>query len=365
MPSILFISYGHIRSPFLPGGGALRIHKLAQYLSENFDVTVVSGNFPGAEKVKEKYKSIFIGSSSSPYASLISFSLLIPKLIASEGRKYDIVIEDFAPFFSSFSPLFAKSVIQFQIYGGKEIIRRFPPPFGFIFYFNEFFYHRMFKYGVFVYESLVKRFRWDRSSGKEYSVIWSGVDEENFSYAPVDGEYILFMGRLSLYMKGLDIFLHAIDILSGDGLVLPPIVIVGDGPDTAKLKEMAQKLISRRKVNIKFTGWVDDARKKALLYSKCMFSVLPSRYEGFGLSILEAASFGKASVISDIPEFSWARHFCLTFKKGNALELALKMKKMIVDKDLRSELGLMARAFAKEKTWRKSAEKFAEFLLRI
>lgn len=342
------------------------MHKFAEFLEKKgHKVVYATGNFEGSENVKTKYENVFIGEKSqNPYTSLIQFSLKIPLFTFKNRKNFDVVVEDQSPFFASFSPLFHKnSIIQFQVFVGKESIRRFPPPANLVFMLNEMEYHKLFNYGVFLCEPLVKMFRWDKLQ-KKYSVIWSGVDEKNFSVKPEEENYILFSGRISEYMKGIDILLKAFSELKKEmGEKCPDLIIMGDGPDRKSVQSKIEKLGIKEKVKI--TGWIYDERKISEIYSKCLFCVLPSRYEGFGLSVLESASFGKTSVISDIVQFSWARHFTLTFRKNDHIDLAEKMKIIIKNRELRKELGTLARAFAKDKTWEKVSEEFERFLLSL
>ncbi|GBD03363.1 hypothetical protein HRbin19_00644 [bacterium HR19] len=365
---ILFISYGHPQSTFLPGGGALRIHKFSEFLtSRGNEVFFLSGNFPGAEKVRSVYRNIFLGNSSSPYSSLLSFSILLPHFVARNSKNFDVIVEDQSPFYMSFSPLFhKKSLIQFQVYVGKEALRRFPLPLNFAFMLNEKFYNKIYDCGVFMSEYLVKAFGWDRlvQNRKKYAVIWSGVDEENLNFSSAEeSNFILYTGRFSWYMKGIDILLSAVrklrTFLKEKNVYF---YFVGDGPDKPKIVEEIVKYDLPVKIS---DGWVSSPFLLRHIYSKCMFSVLPSRYEGFGLSVLESASFGKTSVVSDIPVFSWAKHFCLTFKRNSADDLAEKIKELILNKELRFSLGILGKNFARDKTWNRVSEEFYNFLLNL
>jgi len=116
---ILFISYGHLESKFLPGGGALRVHKFAEYLAKNgYDVFYLAGNFPGSENVKSNYKTIFLGRKDSPYISLLSFSFLLPYFISKNSNKFDLIVEDQSPFLLHFLPFFTKS----QLFSSKFML---------------------------------------------------------------------------------------------------------------------------------------------------------------------------------------------------------------------------------------------------
>lgn len=119
------------------------------------------------------------------------------------------------------------------------------------------------------------------------------VEEERKSYwqEEIKGRFFLFVGALRYY-KGLHFLLEALSQLDY------PCVIVGGGFQEEQLKEQAKRLNLK---NIIFLGALADVDKNALL-ALCYAFVFPShlRSEAFGLSLLEAAMFGKPMISCDI-----------------------------------------------------------------
>lgn len=105
------------------------------------------------------------------------------------------------------------------------------------------------------------------------------------------GDFFLFVGVMRYY-KGLHVLLEA---AKGADF---PVVIVGTGPLEAELRTRAR---SMGLTNVHFVGAVNEADKVALLHL-CSAMVLPShlRSESFGISLLEAAMFGKAMISCEI-----------------------------------------------------------------
>lgn len=105
------------------------------------------------------------------------------------------------------------------------------------------------------------------------------------------GRFFLFVGALRYY-KGLEYLLEAARTARF------PIVILGHGPMEAPLKAHAAKL---GLTNVHFLGRLPDDDKTALLML-CYAMVFPShlRSEAFGVSLLEAAMFGKPLVSCEI-----------------------------------------------------------------
>ncbi|TIX90763.1 glycosyltransferase family 4 protein [Rhizobium sp. P44RR-XXIV] len=101
----------------------------------------------------------------------------------------------------------------------------------------------------------------------------------------------LFVGVLRYY-KGLHFLIEAAKNVDAD------ILIVGKGPMEDKLRVQAA---SARVSNVHFLGAVSDVDKTALL-ELCTAFVFPShlRSEAYGLSLVEAAMFGKPMISCEI-----------------------------------------------------------------
>lgn len=107
----------------------------------------------------------------------------------------------------------------------------------------------------------------------------------------IGSRFFLFVGVLRYY-KGLS---NLLDALQGTDF---PLIIVGSGPEEQALKAQAERLQLR---NVTFLGRLDDEDKTCLL-QLCEALVFPShlRSEAFGVSLLEAAMYGKPMISCEI-----------------------------------------------------------------
>ncbi|MFZ6730863.1 glycosyltransferase family 4 protein [Undibacterium sp. Ji42W] len=105
------------------------------------------------------------------------------------------------------------------------------------------------------------------------------------------GRFFLFVGMLR-YFKGVHILLEAVADTD------MPVLIVGNGPEEAALKQQARDL---KLDNVHFLGALPEEDKVALL-SLCYGVVFPShlRSEAFGISLLEGAMYAKPMISSEI-----------------------------------------------------------------
>ncbi|MEN5299950.1 glycosyltransferase family 4 protein [Brucella sp. TWI559] len=102
---------------------------------------------------------------------------------------------------------------------------------------------------------------------------------------------LLYLGRIEDNSKGVFWLPHILRELKCD----TDLTVAGDGPDLAELRHRLKSFGDR----IRFTGWVAPSDVPRLA-SQHDVMVMPSRFEGFGLTLIEAMSEGCPAVVSHI-----------------------------------------------------------------
>lgn len=185
-----------------------------------------------------------------------------------------------------------------------------------------------------------------------------------------DCQYILFVGNLDRahYFKGVDILFKAFKKLLNYGLQITDyrLLIVGDGDLHPTYEQQAKELnISDCVI---FTGRVSDEDLSCYYYLSDLV-VLPSvtKAEAFGLVLVEAESFGKPVIGSDLPGVrSVVGEAGLLVKPGDIDDLAEKFKLILTDENLRQKFSPAGLRQVKEKyNWDKHAQKLNEVYGRI
>lgn len=140
-------------------------------------------------------------------------------------------------------------------------------------------------------------------------------------YINDENKYIIYIGRLDL-VKGPDVLIRAFNKAKPEGYKL---IIIGDGPEAKSLKAMASE-------NVIFTGKIFDASFALEVADMC---VVPSRFESFGLVLLEAVNAGKRIIATDIPSFNEILgNSDLLFKNENISSLAKKITDYAINPNL-------------------------------
>lgn len=119
-------------------------------------------------------------------------------------------------------------------------------------------------------------------------------DSFNLDSRPI----LLFVGRIDDPRKGLSYLLDAFKIVSEKFDL--QLLIVGNGEDTSAFNQIQSLGIGEK---TRIAGFV-DSKKLAECYSVCDLYVCPSLMEGFGFTILEAMTFGKKIVATDVGAIS-------------------------------------------------------------
>ena len=151
--------------------------------------------------------------------------------------------------------------------------------------------------------------------------------------------FFLFVGMLRYY-KGLHVLLDAV---AGTQI---PVVILGDGPVERELKRQAQALNLQ---HVHFLGALPESDKVALL-SLCYALAFPShlRSEAFGITLLEAAMFGKPMVSCEIGTgtsyVNLDQHTGMVVPANNPLAFREAMQKLLSHPELAAQMGRNAAA---------------------
>lgn len=144
----------------------------------------------------------------------------------------------------------------------------------------------------------------------------------------VNKEYdFIYFGRIYKH-KGVDLILKANHMLKSNGLS-PTTIIIGEGPWRERLERLSIKL--NLKDNVTFLGYVDSDRMTELIL-KSRFSISPSFYEAFGLTLEESWALGVPAIASDIAIFKKRiidRENGFIFNRGEPRDLARVMDKSL------------------------------------
>ena len=131
----------------------------------------------------------------------------------------------------------------------------------------------------------------------------------------------LAVGRFSRQHKGFDLLIKAFNIFAQDNSEWC-LDIVGEGPEGELYKKLVKEYQLEDRVIIHpFTDRIQDYYTNAQVY------VLSSRWEGFGLVLVEAMAHGLPVVSSDLPTSKELMgDFGIYFKNGDIEDLAQRLE---------------------------------------
>jgi glycosyltransferase involved in cell wall biosynthesis len=194
-----------------------------------------------------------------------------------------------------------------------------------------------------------------RAAAPEAAVhtIGNGVDAEEVAAAlgpgvPREPGLIAFVGRLEIDQKGLDLMLDAVERLpSGSSARL---VVAGDGKNADRFSAMVRERGLAHRVTM--VGRIDGPEKWRL-YARAQVALVPSRYETFGITALEAMACGTPVLAFDID--------CLRTTVGEGAAVltpafdvaayASELQALLDDPDRCAALGRRGRQIASASAW--------------
>jgi glycosyltransferase involved in cell wall biosynthesis len=358
---IIISNYDDLKNPVYAGGGAVAIHEVAKRLANKFDITVLTGNYPGARDETidgVEYRRVGTKHFVGRLAQLL-FHATLPFYVLT--LKYDVWIESFTPPFStSFTGLFTRKPVIGLVHmlSGKDMHRKYGIPFNYI----ENFGLKFYRHFIVLTNHAAEEIRCHQRHA-DIAVIGNGVYAPLETNVPGSGRYLAYLGRIEVDQKGIDLLLKAyFKIHETCGI---PLHIAGSG--TAEEMAKLQKRIECHglKDSIKLVGRVSGEEKAEFLRG-ALVGVMPSRYEAFSLVMLEMMSYGIPVVAFDIPGIRWApKDAVVHVPSFDTDKLAASIIKLITDDAFHRTLSQNARAFAETRNWDTVASDYEHYIDKV
>ncbi|PVZ14187.1 glycosyltransferase family 4 protein [Actinomycetospora cinnamomea] len=298
---ILHLGFEHPHQPGA-GGGSRRTHEIDRRLvAAGHRVTVLTTTFPGARDAEHdgvRYvpvgPEVGVRRGANRLTRLLGYVAGLPLAVRRHRRDADLVVEDFfAPISSMGAPRWTgrPTLGLVQWLHARDKARQYKVP-----------VHRVERWGVRSHRRMIavsagtaERLR-EMNPAARVDVVGNGIDPALFAPPPRVGRDVVFIGRLELHGKGLDLLLDAWAAVCGE--VEGDLVIAGGGPEEPRVRRHAERLgVGDR---IRFVGWCSGEDKTALL-ADARLVVVPSRHETFGLVALEALAAATPVLAFDIP----------------------------------------------------------------
>lgn len=196
---------------------------------------------------------------------------------------------------------------------------------------------------------------------KSKRVIPNGVDLRLFNFNPIAKKNVLFIGRFNKD-KGIH---HIPAIIRGvmsvkDATFTMCSPYETPTPELRKIEVEINKLKNQHGERIRMILEPQKQESIRELYKACQVYIQPSKYESFGLCIIEAMATGRPAVafkVGGIPEVIGDAGFTV----GNLDELIKKVKVLLLDKELCEKIGKKASERAKLFDWKIIAKKTIQY----
>ena len=201
-----------------------------------------------------------------------------------------------------------------------------------------------------------------RDYGLDSIVTYNGLDEEDFSELPPrrsNAPTVLFVGGLEP-RKGLEYLVTAMANVTREIPDAKLIAVAKTGfrgtDDWGKFQKLAADLGVARSAEFH-----ESVSQETLLrfYTDCDIVVLPSKTEGWGLSLMEGMACGKAVVASrvgGIPELVRDGIDGILVEAGDVGGLGQAIVSLLSDGDMRARMGRAGRQRVKDFSWDETAK---------
>jgi glycosyltransferase involved in cell wall biosynthesis len=174
---------------------------------------------------------------------------------------------------------------------------------------------------------------------KKISIVRSGVDTKFFSYLKSESteNIVLFCGGLSLPYKGLRFLEYSL----------------------MKIEENHKLIIcGKNEKNDKHNAYIGELAPSEIkeMYQKARVVVVPSKYDAFSLTVLEAMACGVPTILTyqcGISNYLENGVGCFIVNYGNAEELAQRISTLLKDNNLWQKMSKDAVETSRDFEWQK------------
>ncbi len=291
---ILHLAY---EDPLQPGsgGGSIRAREINRRIAGRHEITALVAGYPGAKpRVEDGIRWVPVGPRTGAKIDRLAYFALLGLEVVR--RPHDLVVEEFgAPFSVGLSPLFTKKpvVASVQWLFASQMREKYRLPFD-----------RVEGYGLRFYSDFIAVSDWlardlrARRPGAHVETIPNGVEEIAYEAEATTPKHLLFVGRLDIAHKGGDFLLEILArVRRLRGGRVPPLVIVGDGPDRGTMERQARQMGLSQ--SVEFRGRVEGPEKYRLI-ADAHAVLMPSRHETFGMVAVESLAAGGSLVAFDV-----------------------------------------------------------------
>ncbi len=289
---ILHLDFDDLKNP-LGGGQAVRTFEINRRLAKKHQVMVVTGNYPGAKnEIIEEISYLRIGQKKFPW-NFLSFFWHVPEIV--KKNNFDLLVENFTPPFGPvWSPRFTqKPVIAMVDWAfAWEMSSKYKLPFFIPYEIGL----RLYKNFIFPTQAIQKNVLRDRQTGlKILTLNNQTLSEFPRSIKNIQTKnYILFIGRLDIHQKGLDLLIKAYSKIPNKAKM--PLLVAGEGKDKEKIEKLI-KVLNLEKY-VKLIGQI-VSKEKIRYLQEARIVVVPSRYESGCIVANECLLLKKAMVTFD------------------------------------------------------------------
>ncbi|HUD19858.1 MAG TPA: glycosyltransferase family 4 protein [Patescibacteria group bacterium] len=360
--NITYFDLDDVANPLLGAGQARATYEVASRLAaRGHNVTVVASNYPGArDRVEAGIHYTHIGPATGNIkVNNFAYFAAVPWYAKSLTRqKADVVLECFtAPTSTLMSPLFTKVPVVAipSMFNAKEFSKKYHLPFEIIE-----------KFGVAHYRYALPYSDVDSAKLKKlnpnitYEIIGQGVGDEYTNLKLTTPKHILFLSRLDMDQKGIDLLLEAYAKIANS--VTYPLVIAGHGPDEKKIAQYIHALHLEKSVTMVGGAY---GEKKFKLMAEAVCVAFPSRHDEMCLWTLEGLAAGLPFVVFDLPESRWMPEtVSLKAPMYDVASFATLLKKA-ADPKVRDTMGKAARKFTRQFNWENVVNRYEKFLTMV